>query len=353
MGVTIEDVARRAGVSVSTVSRVLNRKGRISQQTRQRVFDIARELEYPVDPVQKAPRRRTNTIGIMFNRRLGSLVSDPFYGLVMVGVEESLRQDGYQVFFSTLGERDEDIAAIHGFASGRRVDGLILGGCDVDRECIDRIMSLGIPLVLVDNNIASPKVPCVMTDNTAGAREAVEHLIHLGHEDIAFVSGPLAHSSLFERYQGYRQAMEAHGLPVRQELSVIYEDVSSFSVEGGFGAATRLMNRSRRPTAVFAANDPLALGVMKAALSLGLAIPRDLSIVGFDDVEAAAHTTPALTTVRVDKSELGRHAARLLSELIDGGPDYAPYKIVVCTELIVRGSTRPMQREALEPLYAD
>ena len=202
----------------------------------------------------------------------------------------------------------------------------------------------------VDNNNASPKVWRI---TPRGAREAVEHLIHLGHEDIAFVSGPLTHSSLFERHQGYRQAMEAHGLPVRQELSVIYEDVSSFGVEGGFEAATRLMNRSRRPTAVFAANDPLALGAMKAALSLGLAIPRDLSIVGFDDVEAAAHTSPPLTTVRVDKTELGRHAARLLSELIDGGPDYAPYKIVVCTELIVRGSTRPMQREALEPLYAD
>jgi len=345
MGVTIEDVARRAGVSVSTVSRVLNRKGRISQQTRQRVFDIARELEYPVGPAQTASRRRTNTIGIMFNRRLRSLLSDPFYGLVMVGVEESLRQDGYQVFFSTLGEHDDDIAAIQGFASGRRADGLILAGCDVEREYIDRIMSLGIPLVLVDNNIVSPKVPCVMTDNTAGAREAVEHLIDLGHNDIAFVSGPLTHSSLFERYQGYRQAMEAHGLPVRQELSVIYEDVSSFSVDGGFEAATRLMNRSRRPTAIFAANDPLALGAMKAALSLGLTIPRDLSIVGFDDVEAAAHTSPPLTTVRVDKTDLGRHAARLLSELIDGGSDYAPYKIVVCTELIVRGSTGPTQRE--------
>ena len=255
MGVTIEDVARRAGVSVSTVSRVLNRKGRISEQTRQRVFDVARELEYPTSSGQAASRRRSNTIGIMFNRRLRSLVSDPFYGLVMVGVEESLRQGGYQVFFSTLGERDEDMAAIRGFASGRRVDGLILAGCDVDREYIDRIVSLEIPLVLVDNNIISPKVPCVMTDNTAGAREAVEHLIGLGHEDIGFVSGPLTHSSLFERYQGYRQAMEAHELPVRQELSVIYDDVSSFSVEGGFDAATRLMSRSKRPTAIFAAND--------------------------------------------------------------------------------------------------
>ncbi|MGI6131801.1 MAG: LacI family DNA-binding transcriptional regulator [Bacillota bacterium] len=345
MGVTIEDVARRAGVSVSTVSRVLNRKGRISEQTRQRVFDVARELEYPTSSGQAASRRRSNTIGIMFNRRLRSLVSDPFYGLVMVGVEESLRQGGYQVFFSTLGERDEDMAAIRGFASGRRVDGLILAGCDVDREYIDRIVSLEIPLVLVDNNIISPKVPCVMTDNTAGAREAVEHLIGLGHEDIGFVSGPLTHSSLFERYQGYRQAMEAHELPVRQELSVIYDDVSSFSVEGGFDAATRLMSRSKRPTAIFAANDPMALGVMKAALSLGLAVPLDVSIVGFDDVEAAAHTSPPLTTVRVDKTDLGRHAARLLSELIDGGSSYAPYKISVCTELIVRGSTGPTQQE--------
>ncbi|HAI87773.1 MAG TPA: LacI family transcriptional regulator [Firmicutes bacterium] len=345
MGVTIEDVARRAGVSVSTVSRALNRKGRISEQTRQRIFDIARELEYPTTPIQATPRRRSNTIGIMFNRHLRSLVSDPFYGLVMVGVEESLRQDGYHVLFSTLGERDEDMAAICGFASERRVDGLILAGCDVDREYIDRIVSLEIPLVLVDNNIISPKVPCVMTDNITGAREAVDHLIDLGHEDIAFVSGPMTHSSLYERHQGYRQALEARGLPVRQELSVIYEDVLDFSVEGGFAAATRLMSRSKKPTAIFAANDSLALGVMKAMPGLGLAVPGDVSVVGFDDVEAAAHTSPPLTTVRVDKTDLGRHAARLLSELIDGGSECVPYKISVCTELIVRGSTGPRPRE--------
>ncbi len=345
MGVTIEDVAKKAGVSVSTVSRVLNRKGRISEQTRQRVFDIARELEYPAAPVQAAARRRSNTIGIMFNRHLRSLVSDPFYGLVMVGVEESLRQDGYHVLFSTTGERNEDIAAIRGFASERRVDGLILAGCDMDPDYIDCIVSLEIPVVLVDNNIISPKVPCVMTDNTAGAREAVDHLTDLGHEDIAFVSGPMTHSSLYERYQGYRQALEARGLPVRQELSVIYDDVSDFSVDGGFAAAMHLMSRSRKPTAIFAANDSMALGVMKAIPGLGLSVPADVSVVGFDDVEAAAHTSPPLTTVRVDKADLGRHAARLLSELIDGGSEYAPYKISVCTELIVRGSTGPRPTE--------
>jgi len=341
MGVTIEDVARRAGVSPSTVSRTLNNKGRISEETRQRVFEAARELEYPVPVGTGLSRRRTNRIGILFDRRLRSLVSDPFYGLVMVGVEEFLRDEGYQVLFSTFSDREADMAMISEFATERPVDGLIMAGCDIELDCINEAVSMAIPLVLVDNNIVEPKVPCVMTDNTAGAREAVEHLIKLGHEEIGFVSGPMTHSSLYERYQGYRQAMEANGLLVRSDMVIAYDDVADYDVNGGCRAAERLLERSPRPTAIFAANDSMAIGVMKAAQELGLAVPADLSVVGFDDIELAAHTTPPLTTVRVQKRELGYHAARLLLESIDGDPDRVPYKIAVCTELIVRESTCP------------
>ena len=131
MGVTIEDVARRAGVSPSTVSRALNRKGRISAETRQRVIEAARELEYPVADAGVS-RRRTNRIGILFDRRLRSLISDPFYGLVMVGVEEFLRDEGYQVLFSTFSDREADMAMISEFATERPVDGLIMAGCDIE-----------------------------------------------------------------------------------------------------------------------------------------------------------------------------------------------------------------------------
>ncbi|HHY63236.1 MAG TPA: LacI family DNA-binding transcriptional regulator [Bacillota bacterium] len=346
MGVTIEDVARRAGVSASTVSRTLNNKGRISAETRRRVIEAARELEYPVSADAGLSRRRTNRIGILFDRRLHSLVADPFYGLVMVGVEEWLRDEGYQVFFSTFSDREADMAMISEFAAERPVDGLIMAGCDIDLDCIRKAVFMGMPLVLVDNNIVEPKVPCVMTDNTAGAREAVEHLISLGHEEIGFVSGPMTHSSLYERYQGYRQAMEANGLLVRSDMVIAYEDVADYDVNGGYKAAERLLKRSPRPTAIFAGNDSMAIGVMKAAQELGLVVPDDLSVVGFDDIELAAHTTPALTTVRVHKRELGYHAARLLLESIDGDPDRIPYKIAVCTELIVRESTCPRRLDA-------
>lgn len=346
MAVTIEDIARKAGVSASTVSRTLNNKGRISRETRERVIQAARELEYPMPQDAGLSRRRTNRIGILFDRRLRSLVSDPFYGLVMVGVEEWLRDEGYQVLFSTFSHHEADMAMISEFATERPVDGLIIAGCDIEPDCINEVVSTGMPLVLVDNNIVEPKVPCVMTDNTVGAREAVEHLIRLGHRDIGFTSGPMTHSSLYERYQGYRQAMEAYGLPVRPEMIIAYEDVADYDVSGGYKAAERLLKRSPRPTAIFAGNDAMAIGVMKATQELGLSVPDDLSVVGFDDIELAAHTTPALTTVRVHKRELGYHAARLILESIDGDPDRVPYKISVCTELIIRESTCPRRIEA-------
>jgi LacI family transcriptional regulator len=244
------------------------------------------------------------------------------------------------VLFSTFSDREADMAMISEFATERPVDGLIMAGCDIELDCINEAVSMDIPLVLVDNNIVEPKVPCVMTDNTAGAREAVEHLIGLGHEEIGFVSGPMTHSSLYERYQGYRQAMEANALPVRPEMVIAYEDVArlrrQWRIQGG-GAP---LERSPRPTAIFAANDSMAIGVMKAAQEMGLPCPMTC-LWGFDDIELAAHTTPPLTTVRVQKRELGHHAARLLLESIDGDPDRVPYKIAVCTELIVRESTCP------------
>ena len=342
MAVKIEDVARKAGVSPSTVSRTLNNKGRISEETRQRVIEAARELDYPLASEAGLPHPRTNRIGILFDRRLRSIASDPFYGMVMVGVEEWLRGEGYQVLFATLSQAEADMAMIAELGSERSersVDGLIMAGCDIELECIQAVVSMGMPLVLVDNNIAEPKVPCAMTDNIAGAREAVEHLIALGHKEIAMVSGPMTHSSLYERYQGYRQAIEANGLQVRPEMVISYNDVADYDINGGYRAALRLLNGSRRPTAIFAANDSMAIGVMKAAQELRLAVPDDLSVVGFDDIELAAHTTPALTTVRVHKRKLGYHAARLLLELIECEQDCVPYKIVVSTELISRGST--------------
>ncbi|MEA4883700.1 MAG: LacI family DNA-binding transcriptional regulator [Clostridia bacterium] len=341
MGVTIEDVARCAGVSVSTVSRVLNRKGRISDETRARVLETAREMQHPLATEGSVGRRRTNSIGVLFNRRLRSLSADPFYGLVMVGVEECLRDEGYRIVFSTLSNREEDMGMLSELAGERRVDGLILAGCDIDIDYVNMVRSQGTPLVLVDNNLVTPKVPCAMTDNTSGAREAIEHLIGLGHRDIAFVSGPMSHSSLYERYQGFRQAMEAHRLTVRPEWVISSDDVGEFGVEGGYAAMKRLAGRSLMPSAVFAANDAMAIGVIKAAQEVGRAVPTDMSVIGFDDVEMAAHTSPPLSTVRIHKKELGYHAAKLLLELIEDDPERVPYKVVVCTELVVRGSTGP------------
>lgn len=339
MSVTIEDVAKLARVSVSTVSRVLNNKGRISQETRHRVLEAARELQHPLMTSRLSRcRRRSDNIGILFNKRLKSLLSDPFYGLVMEGVEEVLRRKGYHVFFSTLSNKDEDLEMITAFGRDRKVDGLIMAGCDVDIDYISKALEQDIPLVLVDNNLAKPKVPCVVTDNVTGAREAVEYLIQLGHRDIGFVSGPMSHSSLNERFHGFRQALDDNHIALRSEWIHTSEDVALFGVEGGYEGMKRMLARPRVPTAVLTGNDFMAFGVVKAAQEAGLRVPEDLSVIGFDDVEMAAHSSPPLSTVRVRKKELGILAAKLLFEMIDEQTQAATYNVVVHTELVIRQS---------------
>lgn len=319
-------------------------KGRISQSTRERVLQIAKELGYPLTADGfRAARSRSENIGILFNRRIRSLVADPFYGRVMEGVEDALRLEGYHLLFATLSEKGEDLKKIAKFSRENRVDGLILAGCDVDLDYINAALEARIPLVLVDNNLPRPKVPCAMTDNVTGAREAVEHLVSLGHRRIAMITGPLSHSSLYERYCGYRQALEAYRLDLRPDWVISNEDVAVFDVQGGYEAARRLLTKPQRPTAIFAANDFLAVGAMQAAHEAGLDIPADLSVVGFDDVDLAAHTNPPLTTVRVYKRELGIQAAKMLLELIRGQASPVPCKVMVSTELVARESSAAMK----------
>ncbi|AZR73257.1 hypothetical protein BBF96_07575 [Anoxybacter fermentans] len=343
MGVTIYDIAKRANVSPSTVSRVFNQKGRIAPETRDKVLAIARELGYqPREYKSKNKNSKTKSIGIIFsNRLLNNLTGDPFYGQVMEGVEQSLREHNYQLFFKTItGKLEQDLEIIDDLINVEEHVGLILTGYEIDRKIIMKIKESNFPLVLVDNDLWDENIDCIVNDNIAGARKIVSHLIQLGHKRIAFIGGPLTHISLDERYMGYKQALKEADIEKDPNLIVFCEP--TFNPEDGYRAAMAILNqKENRPTAFFAANDMLAIGVMKAIKEMGYSIPEDISIAGFDDIQMAQHTMPALTTVRIFKHEMGFLAGKRLIELING-VFTKPIKVVVSVEPVIRESTGPI-----------
>ncbi len=338
MAVTIHDVAREAGVSLSTVSRVFNNKGNISNETKEKVIAVAARLGYRPRSYKKQESTAKKNIGIIFSKRLSSLILDPFYGQVMAGVEDVLVPHNYKLFFQTIsGKTSDDLAVIDGLIKDEKIAGLILTGYDIEREIILKIKKSNIPLVLADNELWDENIDCVVNDNLAGTRKIVNHLIELGHQKIAFCGGPLSHLSLKERYQGYKQALKEAGLRKKEEW--VYFCEPTFNIEDGYEAAMNIFaSASQVPTAVFAANDTIALGVMKAIKELGYSIPEELSVAGFDDIQLAEHTVPTLTTVRIFKNEMGALAGKRLHELIEG-INPKPMKLVMSVDLVIREST--------------
>ncbi len=333
---TIHDVAKKAGVSPSTVSRVLNDRPGISEETRARVLQAARELGYIPDmSARSLASGRTMTLGYIIHPR-HTLAPHSFYGEVLMGADEEARRQGYHVVFAAEGD-----VRIPNMVQQNRVDGLILAGCDIPRETIVALKLQGIPIVLVDNHVE--KVNSIVIDNVGGAYEATKHLIELGHRRIAFVCEWFGDLSFAERFEGYKKALADHGIPFDEDL--IAEGLPR-QPRTGYVAAQRLLEKAT-PTAIFAANDLVAAETLRVLRERGLRVPDDVAVVGFDDGEVALHTVPPLSTVRVFRKEMGALAARRLLDILEN-PDQPPTHIRVFTELVVRescGSKRTNREE--------
>lgn len=326
----IKDIADRLGVSTATISRALNDKPGVSDELRQRVHELAAELGFAPNMVARnLAGGRTDAVAFIFHRQAFPVSSDPFYFLIMRGVERELDRAGYHVVLSTVGNKpDGDNLRV---VRERRVDGLILAGPDIDPSLVLSLTHLGLPAVLVDNVMEHTPMDCVLCDDREGARLAVEHLINHGYKQIAFVGGPTSWLSTREREKGYESAMRAASLPGK----VVHEIATT--VDAGLAASRKLFAARDRPAAVYAVNDAMAMGVIQAAREAGLSVPVDLAVAGFDDVSIAASTDPPLTTVRVDKEIMGELAARRLLELIENRQQ--PYcRVIVGTTLIIRQS---------------
>jgi DNA-binding LacI/PurR family transcriptional regulator len=330
----IKDLAAQLGVSVATVSRALNDKPGVAPDLRQRVLALAAALEFtPNAAARSLNGARTGAIAFVFHPQPFPATRDPFYYVIMHGVERALAQEGYHVILTTVGTQEERQANDLRVVREGRVDGLILAGPDLDPALILSVAQRPLPLVLVDNALARTPLDCVLSDNREGARAAVAHLRDHGHHHLAFVGGPSAWLSTRERQEGYEQALV--DTPARSVL--IHQDLTTLAT--GLDAGRLLFATSPHPTAVFAVNDAMALGVIRAARAAGLRVPEDVAVIGFDDIHGAETADPPLTTVHIAKERMGELAARLLLERIrTADPPQPPSRIIVGTKLVIRAS---------------
>lgn len=330
---TIRDVARDAGVSVATVSRVLNDHPHVAPKTREAVLKSVRDHRFSTNRTARGlSGGRTGLVGVTL-----PFVHAAYFALMLSGLADALyEQDLRAVVCPTLHEHDREVDLLSRLMHGTTDGAILMLPTETSRE-LRALRAVGYPFVVVDpREPLEEGIASVSAQNAAGAREATRHLLGLGHRRIGVVTGPVGWSATEERLVGYHAALAGAGVLPDPALEL----TADFLVEGGRGAAHRLLALPEPPTAIFAFNDSLAIGAIRAAHELGLRVPDDLSVVGFDDADEAALVTPALTTVRQPLGEMGRMAVSLLIRLLDGQRVDAG-RVELATKLIVRDSTAP------------
>jgi len=344
MRVTMRDIAERAGVSLITVSRALNNKPDVNKETRARILAIAQEIDY-------TPNVHARALASGDSKTLGLIVADsanPFYGKLIRGVEDTASAHGYGVILCNTSEDRERESAAHRMLREKRVDGMLVTGILTGLSPLLRLKQENIPFVLLNRYLQEIDADCVLNDNRLGAYEATTHLCELGHRRIVHLTGPKEISSVRERLAGYRQALEEYDIPFDPELVLR----CNLKLEGGCRQAkTALPVLSPRPTAVFAYSDLLAIGVLKALRELGLRVPQDIALVGYDDIEFAPFVEPPLTTVAQLVYEIGQKGTEILLEKINWPEEgeWTPQRVVFKPELRIRASSGgPLSHELSE-----
>jgi len=335
---TLADVASQAGVVAMTASRAINRTGYVSQEVRERVLKAARRLNYRPNMLARSLKgQRLNAVGIMLPD-----IANPFSTELVNGMKEVLDKAGYTAFIALAGRGvDQEKAGLQSFVD-HRVDGLLVAtrGTQFGDEVVKELAEQGIPIVTVGRPVQGASVDCVTANHWQGAFDVVTHLVELGHTRIGFIGISPEDAHTLRRYQGYKAALEHAGLRLRPEYTVGPANAPAFATqEDGYEGMVRLARLKEPPTAVFARNDFAAIGALRAAHQLGLAIPQHMAVAGFDNIPLSAYATPPLTTVLQSTTEQGRLAAQLLLDRIEGRLK-GPYKLqcIEC-QLVVREST--------------
>jgi LacI family transcriptional regulator, repressor for deo operon, udp, cdd, tsx, nupC, and nupG len=332
--VRIKDVAKLANVSTATVSRVLRNADNVTEETRKRVLEAIEKLNYQPNVLGRYLRRmETETVLVVVPD-----ITNPFFSKVLRGIESVAIQNGYQVL---LGDTQNNVRLEEEYLNllrQKQVDGTIFLTARISRELIEE-MSRQFPVVLACEYFEGAKIPTVSIDNISSARKATEHLIKLGHRRIAHLSGPMNIILSRDRLRGYQQAMMQYEL----DIDPVLIQEGDFTYELGYNLTLKLLALEKPPTAIFAANDEMAIGAIKAIRKLSLRVPDDIAVVGFDDIKIASIFEPNLTTISQPMFEIGEKAMNLLLQLIEGN-ELDKRQFVLEDTLIIRDSCGGKQR---------
>ncbi|RLQ96609.1 LacI family DNA-binding transcriptional regulator [Falsibacillus albus] len=325
---TIKDVAKMAGVAVSTASYALNNTNKVSPATRKKVFEAAKQLNYQKNGLASDLKKtNTNTIALIL-----SDLSGPFYSELIKGVQDVTMANGYDLIAcSSIGGNQSTAVK---FLKEKRVDGVIILAHNISDDIILDSAREGFPIVVLDRKLENEHVLHVEVDNVHGGYLATEYLIEQGHEEIAYISGPYNSHDNELRFEGYMEALKNHHLPYQSKWKIS----GDFTREGGYKATKMLIAQGDLPQAVFYANDEMALGGMQAFSEKGISIPEDISIIGFDDIQLSEYLSPPLTTIRQPKYEAGALAVHSVFQELAKEKVDRYYKL--STELIERKSVK-------------
>lgn len=337
--VTIYDVAAKAGVSISTVSKVLSSSTRVNEVTRVKVLTAIKQLNYvPSLAARGIASGRTSIIGLVSPYTPLQLLHDPHLQGNICGIEEILNEHDYALLIATANREHETSSSYERLLRSNYIDGAVVMETQESKspDLHHQLTQQRYPWVILGYPVGMVPSYCVHADDLQGAQRMTEYLISLGHRRIGVLQVKDSAYANEERLRGYRQMLAYKGVPFDKTLVI---DGGDWSSEAAYGAVPKLLERPDRPTAIFAFNDRMAFGVLQYAREHGLRVPEDLTVVGFDDVPSASSSFPPLTTIRQPSIQMGHEAIKLLFKLLEGGTTSS--RVVVNTELVVRASSGP------------
>ncbi len=332
--VNIKDVAKHAGVSIATVSHVINNTRFVSEETKQKVFAAMEKFAYKPNAVARSLRKKESRI-------IGLILPDntnPYFAEIAWSIEYASRNLGYSVILCNSDGNVTQESSYIDILLEKQVDGVILVAAGESTANFLKLQERNIPTVMVDRDSPNVNIDSIQINNALFGQIATDHLLELGHKKIACITGPREVTPSFDRVDGYKKALKLREIPINDEF-IIRGD---FKPQGGYLAASKLLSLNSRPTAIFACNDLMAFGVIHAATEAGINIPEELSLIGFDDIYLSTYCNPQLTTIKQPRMEMGEDAVHfLISRMKDH--EKLSRKIVLNASLIIRSSTKPIQ----------
>jgi len=330
---TIKDVAKEAGVSIATVSRIVNdMPGQYNEKTKKRVVQTIEKLNYQPNAIARSLRnKKTCTIGFVVPGL------QPFFAEVLEGVQSVARKKGYSIVLCNTDYDPEQEEAYVVNLLERRVDGVIFTSGVMKDEHILRLKEEGIPIVLIEKFMQSSDIPAVVIDNLSAAKKSVKHLLNLGHRKIGYISAPLELVPLRERFEGYKQALLENRVPYDSSVVYIEKTIKKEDLRSGYKIMKRILQQGNFPKVFFIVSDTLAIGAIKAIKDFGMKVPDDIAIVGFDDIDIASFSDPPLTTMVQPKYQMGAKGMETLIKVMSG-VKLRKKEIRLGVEIAVRGS---------------